>query len=237
MGLVTSGAISVGTGAGAGQNPKRSINEELGVAVTTEQELGNTALRQLSGISTGEITMADFYGKSGAETVLDQDNTSTSAGGGGTIATYGTAYTNASPNPVVTGTPALANGDSARIIISDNSNNVKVKFSCNVTVATITSFPYFTTWGITGGTITNIETPSGASVNSSDNTKLDVPSGTFSYSAGTPVTVLTFSGTSPTASTPNFITGSNSIVYVPASGSNPPNAISTEGFNLTIQKL
>ena len=35
MALATSGALSIGTAAGAGQNPKRSINEELGVAVTT----------------------------------------------------------------------------------------------------------------------------------------------------------------------------------------------------------
>ena len=195
MALASSGALSVGTQAGANQTPKRSINEELGVAVTTTQSLGNTALRELAEVSSGTIAFSDFYGKSGAETVLDQDNTSTGVGGGGTIATYGTQYTNASPNPVVTGTPAVANGDTARIIITDNSNNVKVKFNCNVTVVTNTSFPYFTTWAITGGTITNIVTPSGASVNSSNNTRLDVPSGTFSYSAGTPVTTLSFNGT------------------------------------------
>ncbi len=237
MALATSGALSIGTAAGAGQNPKRSINEELGVAVTTSQTLGNEALRGLAGVSSGVISFSDFYGKSAAELILDQDVTSTGVGGGGTIATYGTGYTAASPNPVVTGSPAIANGDDVRITITDNSSNIKVKFECQFTVTTNTSFPFFTTWAITGGTITNITTPSGASVNSSDNKILDVPSGTFSYPSGTPATKLSFNGTSPTASTPNFITGSNSIQYIPLTGSTPPNAIATEGFNLKIHKI
>lgn len=237
MALATSGALSVGIAAGQNQNPKRSINEELGVAVTTTQTLGNAALRDLAGVSSGAISFSDFYGKSAGELVLDQDVTSTGIGGGGTIATYGTGYTSASPNPVVTGSPAIANGDDVRITITDNLSNIKVKFECQFTVTTNTSFPFFTTWAITGGTITNISTPSGASVNSSNNTILDVPSGTFSYPSGTPATKLSFSGTSPTASTPNFITGSNSIIYAPLSGSTPPNAIATEGFNLKIHKI
>ena len=40
MALVTSGAISFGVTAGAGQTPKRSIYEELGISVTSTRSLG-----------------------------------------------------------------------------------------------------------------------------------------------------------------------------------------------------
>tara|TARA_R100001510_G_scaffold39322_1_gene35773 strand:+ start:213 stop:926 length:714 start_codon:yes stop_codon:yes gene_type:complete len=237
MALATSGALSVGTTAGANQNPKRSINEELGVAVTTPQSLANSTLRNLAGVSSGTISFSDFYGASAGANLIDIDTTGSSTSGTSVFRTYGTGYTTSTPNPILSGSPALSNGDSARFKITDNGGTLKVQFDCQVTVATSGSFPFLTTFTITGGTITNISAPSGASVNSSDNTKLDVPSGTFSYSTGTPTTVISITGSTPSGSTPSFITGSNTITFTAGSGSVPPNATGTEAENFKADKI
>jgi hypothetical protein len=238
MALVTSGAISFGTTAGAGQTPKRSIYEELGISVTSTRSLGSQDLRGLADkAGTGTISMSDFYGKSAGTTLININTTGTSTSGTSVIRVYGSGYTSASPNPVLSGGTQLGNGDSAKFTITDNSSNIKVLFNATVDVVTSGSFPYLTTYTIRGGTISNIVAPSGASVNSSDNTKLDVPAGTFSYASGTPITTLTFTGSTPSGSTPNFITGSNTVTYTAASGSVPPSSTATEAINLKIDKL
>ena len=233
MTLVASGAISFGTTAGAGQTPKRSIYEELGISVTSTRSLGSTDMRGLADkAGNGTISMSDFYGKSAGTTLININFTSSSP----RLLVYGGGYTVSNQNPVLSGGTLLGNGDSAKFIITNNSGTVKVQFDATVDVAT-GGYPYFTTFTVRGGTISNIAAPSGASVNSSDNTKLDVPAGTFSYPSGSHVTVLGFTGTNPTASTPSFITGSNRVSFVEASGSAPPSALSTEAINLKIIKL
>ena len=234
MALVTSGAISFGVTAGAGQTPKRSIYEELGISVTSTRSLGSQDMRGLADkTGTGTISISDFYGKSAGTTLLNSNFTASA----NNLMVYGGGYTVSNQNPVLSGGTLLTNGDSAKFIITDNTSTVKVQFNATVDVATSSSFPYFTTYSIRGGTISNIASPSGASVNSSDNKKLDVPAGTFSYPSGSHVTVLSFSGTNPTASTPAFITGSNPVDFVEASGSAPPSALQTEAINLKLIKL
>ena len=234
MTLVASGAISFGVTAGAGQTPKRSIYEELGISVTSTRSLGSTDMRGLADkLGNGTISISDFYGKSAGTTLLNINFTAAAS----RLLVYGGGYTAASPNPVLSGGTLLGNGDSAKFIITNNSSTVKVQFNATVDVSTSGSFPYLTTYTVRGGTISNIAAPSGASVNSSDNKKLDVPAGTFSYPSGTHVTTLSFTGSTPSGSTPNFITGSNSVSFVEASGSAPPNALQTEAINLKLIKL
>ena len=238
MTLVTSGAISFGTTAGAGQTPKRSIYEELGISVTSTRSLGATDMRGLADKpGNGTISISDFYGKSAGTTLININTTGSSVTGTSVTLIYGSGYTTSSPNPVLSGGTLLGNGDSAKFIITDNTSTIKVQFNATVDVSTSGTYPYLTTYSVRGGTISNIVAPSGASVNSSDNSKLDVPAGTFTYPSGTPITTLTFSGTNPTASTPSFITGSNTVTYTAASGSAPANALATEAINLKIIKL
>ena len=58
MPLVTSGEISIG-----GTATNRSINLELTRAAGATSSLGETALRTLAGVSSGAISMSNFYGK------------------------------------------------------------------------------------------------------------------------------------------------------------------------------
>ena len=238
MTLVASGAISFGTTAGAGQTPKRSIYEELGISVTSTRSLGATDMRGLADKpGNGTISISDFYGKSAGTTLININFTASAASGTQNTMVYGAGYTTSSPNPVLSGGTLLGNGDSAKFIITNNSSTVEVQFNATVDVVTGSSFPYLTTYTVRGGTISNIAAPSGAGVNSSDNTKLDVPAGTFTYPSGTPISVLQFTGSTPSSNTPSFITGSNTVFFVAASGSAPANALATEAINLKIIKL
>jgi hypothetical protein len=66
MALVTSGEISIG-----GSTTNRSINLELGRSATATSSLGETALRNLAGVSSGAISLSSFYGKSSLAAVLN----------------------------------------------------------------------------------------------------------------------------------------------------------------------
>ena len=59
MTLATSGTMSIG-----GTTANRSINLELGRSATATSSLGETDLRSLAGVSSGAISMDDFYGAS-----------------------------------------------------------------------------------------------------------------------------------------------------------------------------
>jgi hypothetical protein len=63
MALVTTGEISIGGNATSGGR-NRSINIELGRAAGATSSLGETALRTLAGVSSGAISMNNFYDKS-----------------------------------------------------------------------------------------------------------------------------------------------------------------------------
>ena len=59
MALAGSGTISIG-----GSTATRSINLELSRSATATSSMGETALRTLAGVSSGAISMSNFYGKS-----------------------------------------------------------------------------------------------------------------------------------------------------------------------------
>ena len=59
MALVSSGTISIG-----GTTTNRSINLELSRSATATSSLNETDLRNLAGVSSGTISLSNFYGKS-----------------------------------------------------------------------------------------------------------------------------------------------------------------------------
>tara|TARA_B110000858_G_scaffold183542_1_gene223954 strand:- start:597 stop:1187 length:591 start_codon:yes stop_codon:yes gene_type:complete len=59
MALATSGTMSIG-----GTTATRSINLELGLSATTSSNMNSAALRGLAGVSSGAISLSNFYGKS-----------------------------------------------------------------------------------------------------------------------------------------------------------------------------
>jgi hypothetical protein len=61
MALASSGTLSIG-----GSTANRSINLELGRSATATSSLGESALRTLAGVSSGAISISDFYGASNA---------------------------------------------------------------------------------------------------------------------------------------------------------------------------
>ena len=229
MALATSGALSIGGFAGSGITPRRSINEELGRTLTQPLSLSNQLCRNLAGVGNqpATISFSDFYGKSAGANVLDTNVTNTSVSGSNTlIQTYGFGFNNSSnPNPIISN---FANGDSMRVTFQNSSGTQIFQFTCDVTKSTSASFPFYTSVLIDGGTITNISsTPSGASVNSSDNTKITLPSGFCTFTDGNNSTVsFSFSATQPSASSPNFITGSNQMTFtrLTSNSSTPPSS-------------
>ena len=63
MALASSGTLSIG-----GSTAGRSINLELSRSATATSSLGETALRDLAGVSSGAISMSNFHGKSSLPT-------------------------------------------------------------------------------------------------------------------------------------------------------------------------
>lgn len=59
MTLVSSGILSIG-----GSTTNRSINLELSLSATTNSNLNQTNFRSLAGVSSGKISISNFYGKS-----------------------------------------------------------------------------------------------------------------------------------------------------------------------------
>ena len=57
MPLATSGTMSIG-----GTTTDRSINVELGRSATATSNMGETDLRTLAGVTSGAISMSNFYG-------------------------------------------------------------------------------------------------------------------------------------------------------------------------------
>ena len=58
MTLATSGTMSIG-----GSTQDRSINLELKRAATATSNMNETSLRDLADVSSGAISMSNFYGK------------------------------------------------------------------------------------------------------------------------------------------------------------------------------
>jgi len=85
MTLASSGTMSIG-----GTTTDRSINLELGRSATATSSMGETALRDLAEVSTGAISMSNFYGASSVTTLWSTGITTGSATISGSIYTgYG----------------------------------------------------------------------------------------------------------------------------------------------------
>ena len=87
MALAGSGAMSIG-----GSTATRSINLELGRSATATSNMGETDLRSLAGVSSGAISMDDFYGASSslwAPTIT--------VGGGTQFSAYYAGYRTSNP--------------------------------------------------------------------------------------------------------------------------------------------
>ena len=69
MTLATSGTMSIG-----GTTTDRSINVELGRSATATSSMGETDLRSLAGVSSGAISMSNFYGKANYQWVVTVTN-------------------------------------------------------------------------------------------------------------------------------------------------------------------
>jgi len=79
MALASSGTLSIG-----GSTANRSINLELGRSATATSSLGESALRTLAGVSSGAISISDFYGASSS---LDTQTVTSAISG-----TYGSSF-------------------------------------------------------------------------------------------------------------------------------------------------
>ena len=112
MTLAASGEISIG-----GSVTNRSINVELGRAATATSNMNETTLRTLAGVSSGAISMSNFYGKSNADYTPDAVNWID-------IITIGATGTNA--NQTITGI----------------NQTVTIKVSWTVTSGTISTVEY-----------------------------------------------------------------------------------------------
>lgn len=85
MTLASSGTMSIG-----GTATDRSINVELGRSATATSSMGETDLRTLAGVSSGAISMSNFYGASSITTLWTTGITSGSATiSGSTYTGYG----------------------------------------------------------------------------------------------------------------------------------------------------
>ena len=85
MTLATSGTMSIG-----GTTTDRSINLELGRSATATSSMGETDLRSLAGVSSGAISISDFYGAS----LYDWTTTITV----GSLTYFGQSYVGYAPN-------------------------------------------------------------------------------------------------------------------------------------------
>ncbi len=72
MTLASSGTMSIG-----GTTTDRSINVELGRSATATSSMGETDLRSLAGVSSGAISMSNFYGASYYDWIVTVTNAAT----------------------------------------------------------------------------------------------------------------------------------------------------------------
>ena len=94
MALAGSGTMSIG-----GSTATRSINLELGRSATATSNMGETDLRTLAGVSSGAISMSNFYGASSAAFPGSGDPTWFNDGVGNSLPTsqqFSQNHTNAS---------------------------------------------------------------------------------------------------------------------------------------------
>ena len=124
MALVTSGAISIG-----GTTTNRSINLEISRSATATSSLGETDLRTLAGVSSGAISMSDFYGASSAWVITESSSGTTY----GMSADFGsispTTYNSSTIQQILTSTFTVKGNTSYLLILIFSGNQSTSLFS------------------------------------------------------------------------------------------------------------
>lgn len=158
MALNSSGPLSFG-----GSTVGQSINLELGVSATALASINSTAFRTLAGVASGQISLANFYGKSNisgwlaiyATTIPAASNSlanAVTADSSNNIYVMGMVANSsrlikissagtllASTNPTNLGSWTYALGESNYRIVTDSSNNVYT-VSVNSSYTIVTKF-------------------------------------------------------------------------------------------------
>lgn len=169
MTLATSGTISIG-----GTTATRSINLELNRAATATSNMGETDLRTLAGVSSGAISMSNFYGKSNS---LD---TQTITVGQGSYSRFGFSDLSAvgwTGGSITDGTCNFKSGAAYKAIYhSDNTNRAYLFIEGVLTNA---GFNTMTVSSITGSdpTVTYTRTDASFTTSSSINVSYWIWSG------------------------------------------------------------
>ena len=124
MALVTSGAISIG-----GTTTNRSINLEISRSATATSSLGETDLRTLAGVSSGAISMSDFYGASSAWVITESSSGTTY----GMSADFGsispTTYNSSTIQQILTSTFTFKGSTSYLMVLIFSGNQSTSLFS------------------------------------------------------------------------------------------------------------
>jgi len=144
MTLAASGTMSIG-----GTTTDRSINLELGRAQNATSSMGESALRTLAGVSSGAISISNFYGKSNTATpafntadtfYLSVYPATGSSSGTLTFVTDGTITT------AKTGTPG-GWGTAPTAYITPTGSTTGITIRCNFTLIARSGSPTLTVFG------------------------------------------------------------------------------------------
>jgi hypothetical protein len=129
MALVTSGAISIG-----GTTTNRSINLEISRSATATSSLGETDLRTLAGVSSGAISMSDFYGASSAWILTEGTENTTYGHTAGVGSISPTTYNSATIQQIATSSFAIK-GSYTYIMVTSFSGNQSTSFFSSLSLA------------------------------------------------------------------------------------------------------
>lgn len=120
MTLQSSGAISLG-----------NVNTELGRSSTAAISLGETAVRNLAGVSSGAIALSNLYGKSN---VAFTPNGGTSAGSPVNLSDFGLLSASVTISCTQSATWTWSKtGDSASVSVSSGGSASSITFSISTT--------------------------------------------------------------------------------------------------------
>jgi len=140
MTLASSGTMSIG-----GTTSTRSINLELGRSGTATSNLGETDLRTLAGVSSGAISISNFYNKSNS---LDSQTITVGQGSGNRFGFSNFSSVGWTGGSITDGTCNFKSGTSYKAIYhSDNTNRAYLFINGNQTNA---GFSTMTVSSITG---------------------------------------------------------------------------------------
>ena len=131
MALVTSGAISIG-----GTTTNRSINLEISRSATATSSLGETDLRTLAGVSSGAISMSDFYGASSAW-IITEGSSGTTYGHTASIGSISpTTYSSSTIESIATSSITIK-GSTTYVLVVTFSGNQSTSFFSSVSIGGI----------------------------------------------------------------------------------------------------